>query len=546
MIILAVLIVLGPLMNIDSLKAGFPFPEIRPSQEKALEKLALNLEKGKRFSIFELPTGIGKSGLALSVVQAAAKEPQNLPYRSGGTILTSQKILQQQYQNEFEHLDLMDLRGASNYTCNEHEDSTCDVGQQLNKISGNVCTVCPYRQAKSSFMALPNGVTNFSYFLTDSAYKKEESKKLPKKKVLVIDEAHNTESCLINHSEINISSIRMGELDVKPPNRVLQFTDIAGAKNWINTILEPAVSAMIGKLSLEMKEQGRSRRELLPVAKKLTSYEQFIESLGVFLESESPLWFINQTEAGINIKPLRGDVFAEELLFSRAQHIVMMSATILDPRTFTRNLGISPKECGYMSLPSEFPVANRQVIFAPAGSMSFKNYDDTLPKLLKRIERVLTKHENDKGIIHCNSFKLSQHIMDHFKGTPHGARLLTHDSKNRGMVVDHHLTSPHPTVLLSPSMTEGLDLRDGLSRFQVIAKVPFPSLADPYIKTRMDLDSQWYQWQTCLALVQGLGRSIRSKDDFATSYILDGDFRMLLHNSANILPEWWLESIEFR
>jgi Rad3-related DNA helicase len=295
---------------------------------------------------------------------------------------------------------------------------------------------------------------------------------------------------------------------------------------------------------MEMLEKGGSRRELLPIAKRLTSYEQFAENLGKFMESESLLWFINQTETGINIKPLRGDVFAEELLFSRAEHIVMMSATILDPKTFTRNLGINPKECGYMSLPSEFPVSNRQVIFAPAGSMSFKNYDTTLPKLLKRIDRVLTKHSEEKGIIHCNSFKLSQHIMDHFAGTPHGARLLTHDSKNRGMVVDYHMTSSKPTVLLSPSMTEGLDLRDDLSRFQVIAKCPWGSLADPYIRTRMEMDETWYTWQACLHLVQSIGRSVRSKDDYATSYILDSD-TIRLFNSG-MLPEWWLEALEFR
>lgn len=532
-------------MNFNSLKDSFPFPEIRPSQEKALEKLSLDFEKGKRFSIFELPTGTGKSGLALSVIRAATLDPERKPFVSGGTILTSQKILQQQYQREFDTLGLADLRGSSNYTCTEHDDSTCDIGQQMNKITGNICTVCPYRQAKSNFCASPIGVTNFSYFLTDSAYK-EDSKKLPAKKILVIDEAHNTENALISHSEINISRQRTEELEVKLPQRVLQFTDIEGAKTWTTSNLIPAMNSFTGKLRAEMLDPGKSRQELLPVAKKLTNYEQFSENLDKFLESSSKMWFINQTENGINIKPLRGDVFAEEILFSRAEHIVMMSATILDPKTFVRNLGIPTKSCGYLSLPSEFPASNRPIIFAPAGSMSFKNYDATLPKLLKRIHRVLSKHEGEKGIIHCNSFKLAQHIKEYFKGTPFESRLLDHDSKNRQFVVEQHMSSPLPTVLLSPSMTEGLDLRDDLSRFQVIAKIPFPSLADPYIKTRMELDPQWYQWQTCLALVQGLGRSIRSKDDFAVSYILDGDFKMLLHNSASILPEWWLESIEFR
>lgn len=522
-------------MNIETLRANFPFPEIRAPQEKAMIKLASNIEKGKKFSIFEMPTGSGKSGLAMAAIQSAAS----------GAILTPQKILQQQYQDEFSHLGLVDLRGAANYKCTEHEDTTCDLGAQLNKISGNICAACPYRVAKQNFCKSKIGTTNFSYFLTDSAYR-EEGARLPNKELLVIDEAHNTENVLIAHSEIVISPLRLEELNIKLPTRPFQFSAVKPARDWVSHHVLPATEALIASLNLELKDPSKGRKELLPIARKSTQLNQFAEGVKKFVESESEMWFIDQSEGGLNIKPLRGDVFAEELLFSRAKRIVMLSATILDPQTLIRNLGISRSDCGYLSLPSEFPVENRQIIFAPAGSMSFKNYDDTLPKLLKRIDRVLTKHEGEKGIIHCSSFKLVQHIKEYFKGSPHYNRLLDHDSRNRGMVVDYHISSSLPTVLLSPSMTEGLDLKGELSRFQVIAKIPFPSLASPYIKTRMEMDGAWYAWQTCLAVIQALGRSVRSKEDYASSYILDGDFRMLLKNSASILPDWWLESIDFR
>jgi len=520
-------------MNIETLKANFPFPEVRPPQEKAMVKLASNIEKNKKFSIFEMPTGSGKSGLAIAAISSA----------QSGAILTPQKILQQQYQEEFSHLGLADLRGGSNYICTEHDDTTCDIGAQLNKITGNICAVCPYRSARHNFCKSKIGTTNFSYFLTDSAFK-DESTRLPDKEVLVIDEAHNTENVLIAHSEIVVSPVRLEELSVKLPTRAFQFTAVDEARSWVSKVLNPATEAVIARLTLELKDTSRGRRELLPVAKKITQLSQFSEALKKFIESDSKMWFIDQSEEGLNIKPLRGDIFAEELLFSRAKKIIMLSATILDPKTLIRNLGIDRSDCGYLSLPSEFPVENRQIIFAPAGSMSFKNYDETLPKLLKRIDRVLTKHATEKGIIHCSSFKLVQHIKDHFRGTPHSHRLLDHDSKNRGLVVDHHIASSQPTVLLSPSMTEGLDLKGELSRFQVIAKAPFLSLASPYIRTRMEMDADWYTLQACLNLMQACGRSIRSKEDYATTYLLDSDIMRLL--KAGPLPSWWLDSIDFR
>jgi Rad3-related DNA helicase len=520
-------------MNIETLMANFPFPEVRPPQEKAMIKLASNIEKDKKFSIFEMPTGSGKSGLAMAAIQSA----------SSGAILTPQKILQQQYQEEFSHLGLADLRGSANYKCTEHEDTTCDLGAQLNKITGTICAVCPYRSAKYNFCRSKIGTTNFSYFLTDSAFK-EESVRLPDREVLVIDEAHNTENVLIAHSEIVISPIRLEELGVKLPTRPFQFSAVNPAREWISKVVNPATGALIAQLNLELKDPSKGRRELLPIARKVTQLNQFSEGMKKFVESESEMWFIDQSEGGLNIKPLRGDVFADELLFSRAKRIIMLSATILDPKTLIRNLGIDRKECGYLSLPSEFPVENRPIIFAPAGSMSFKNYDETLPKLLKRIDRVLTKHATEKGIIHCSSFKLVQHIKEYFKDSPHYNRLLDHDSKNRGMVVDYHISSSAPTVLLSPSMTEGLDLKGELSRFQVIAKAPFLSLASPYTRTRMEMDADWYTLQACLNLMQACGRSIRSKEDYATTYLLDSDIMRLL--KAGPLPSWWLDSIDFR
>ena len=483
-------------------------------------------------------TVVHNSGLSVAALGWAADCQTEPPIKPGGTILTSQKILQDQYASEFGDIGLADLRGAANYRCGEHE-ANCEVGSVMNKLSGTVCENCPYRNAKTVFQASPKGITNFSYYLTDAMYKRQ----LPKRKLLIIDEAHNTENVLIAFSEIGISASRLEELDIKLPTKPL--TAIPETKQWIEQIVLPAADIYGIKLKQEIAEAQQEHGSLMTLLKKEMNLSSFKSNLAKFLESPSEMWFINQTD-GLGIKPLRGDVFSEELLFSRAEKIIFMSATILDPRTFVRNLGIPVKDCGYMSLPSEFPQENRRIIFTPAGSMSYKNYDITLPKLLNKIERILEKHKMEKGIIHCQSFKLMNHIQQGLRRSPHYSRLIAHDTQSRASAVERHMTSPLPTVLLSPSMTEGLDLRGDLSRFQVVAKVPFASLADPYVKKRMELDKGWYQWNTALTLVQGLGRSIRSKDDYARSYIIDQDFQMFLKTCNDILPEWWLESIEFK
>ena len=100
------------------------------------------------------------------------------------------------------------------------------------------------------------------------------------------------------------------------------------------------------------------------------------------------------------------------------------------------------------------------------------------------------------------------------------------------------------SVIVAPAMHEGLDLKGDLARFQVIAKMPWPNMQDRVIKQRMDRDSAWYSWLCALKIVQSYGRSVRSKDDWATTYILDAGFESFVWKSARMLPDWFHEALK--
>jgi Rad3-related DNA helicase len=46
-----------------------------------------------------------------------------------------------------------------------------------------------------------------------------------------------------------------------------------------------------------------------------------------------------------------------------------------------------------------------------------------------------------------------------------------------------------------------------------------------------------------LRLVQAYGRSIRSTDDYATTYVLDSSVSFLLKNAQGLVPRWFTEAI---
>jgi Rad3-related DNA helicase len=152
-------------------------------------------------------------------------------------------------------------------------------------------------------------------------------------------------------------------------------------------------------------------------------------------------------------------------------------------------------------------------------------------------------HRNEKGIIHTTSYSQLRFIKDNI-GKENASRLVeTGSTLNRSDVLKNHYMSSKPTVLISPSLHLGVDLKDDLSRFQVVVKVPYPDLTDKKIAAKKDRDPKWYTWNTVLRLVQAYGRSVRSPDDHATTYILDSSASYLLNSARDLMPKWFKEAI---
>ena len=98
--------------------------------------------------------------------------------------------------------------------------------------------------------------------------------------------------------------------------------------------------------------------------------------------------------------------------------------------------------------------------------------------------------------------------------------LVRLDDVTNNIILDKHIKSKN-TVLVSSSLQEGVDLKDDLSRFQIIVKLPWLSLADPRTKKLTDQNNKWYSTEMWRRLIQSWGRSTRSSDDSSDTFILD-------------------------
>ena len=84
----------------------FPFSKIRKEQRTAIEFAINAFESGKKYVVLELGTGVGKSATGLAIArymeahgEAIKKEDGEL--LTGAYVVTTQKILQAQYLNDF-------------------------------------------------------------------------------------------------------------------------------------------------------------------------------------------------------------------------------------------------------------------------------------------------------------------------------------------------------------------------------------------------------------------------------------------------------------
>ena len=182
-------------------------------------------------------------------------------------------------------------------------------------------------------------------------------------------------------------------------------------------------------------------------------------------------------------------------------------------------------------------------------NIAYLNYNnlqqqEVQTKIARAIDNIMTLHKNHKGIIHTTSYEQLNFIKENISQTNKRRLLVTDPEIQRDEVIAEHVNSTKPTVLISPSLHTGLDLKDDLSRFQIITKVPYPNIGDRWINEKRKTNGQWYTWQTALRLVQGYGRSMRSKEDWAKTYVLDSAFGPFVKKNTNILPNWFTQAIQ--
>jgi Rad3-related DNA helicase len=524
-------------------------------QEKVLRNIEQAFTEGYKFIVISAPTGSGKSHIAKTVSNSApapSKEfvkliQTNLAFKKdkdggyryesdcleqpsfGSIVLTITKSLQDQYTTLFK--DVQMLKGKSNYTCVVDDECTCDVAPCLiTKKLQEKCIaekVCPYFNARANTLSSKTCSLNYKMFFSLPDHVKQ-------REYIICDEAAELEDELVKHftCELNFKILKKLGVNIDP----LPLEGYGKYERWCSKLIVDVYERIKG-LTEECSKKDISKI-LLTRYKKwllvLQSYHGSLQTLAdTFYSSE---YQIEKHETGVKFIPLKVNELSK-YIFSHGKKIILMSATIIDPDNYCKVLGIDNYK--YIEVDSPFEAVKSPIYCSTKYKLNYKNIDSVLHNIIKQIEELCRTHKNDKGIIHTHSNKITQAVRNHF--IMDNRFLYREEGVSNEHILDIHNNTSRPTVLVSPSMSHGVDLKGDLAKFQIIIKAPYPPLGDIRIKKMFEMDKRWYQNKMLATVIQSCGRGVRSVDDECVTYILDGAITDAIKMNKSRIPKHFLD-----
>lgn len=518
----------------------------REEQVEALDFIKKEFkERGDitKFFMLDLPTGVGKSILALMIMQYYLK---SINKDARFDILTNSKLLQEQYTQDFNSIS--NLWGKNNYQCSNY-DCSCDEGKEFNKLNKTKCEECPYDAARESYIKNGINLSNFHLYTLLNIYN-EDMMTQRESNVLIVDEAHDYEQVFSDFITINMSETMVKSIGFK------NYKSIGKSIKFINSIddfigfvdnLKEEISLTKSQLKSDLGSSGRGGKSV-GLMKKLSETESLETKLINFLndyDKQPENWileysFNEKKEKKISVQPVWASPYLEKYIWSKYDHVIMMSGTILNKKLFSYINGIPESLAAYYSINSPFDVKNRPIYYMPVSRMTYKNKENAFNQYEPFVRKLMSKYKSKKGIFHTVTYEISNWVEKNIEND----RFIFHSSSDKDKALrKHYELESTPTVLVSPSMGTGVNLEYDRARFQVLMKVPYPSLGSKRNKMRQQMMPEWYTWRTIAGIVQAYGRAVRSYDDSSDFVIMDGCFSDIMKYSSDWLPDYFTEAI---
>jgi len=531
------------------------------------------LNKTQQVIILSAPTGAGKS----SVIMCSSWIFNQMKLSS--YILTSEISLQQQYETDFKKFNLNwgSIQGIDRYECIDNFEKnslgTCRIRNKAPKTF-HCYNDCPYFSARDKASQTQTSLLNYSYWLIQQNYVNEkiEESLFKSRPILFADEAHKLVDIVQNHFSPRITD--------KTIDKIEKLTDFFYNFHVQDHKINFQKIKIAIKQLYEIENQDKLFQLLSEIELNLETYKPSWELLKDKVKKEYPKhdppkewkealrncdWikdlhckfedYIDIIENTNTRNLIKNPGLEKELVFNcleesylmhkyfhkHYEFVVLTSATFGNPSEYIKSLAL--KNAKYIKVDNLFDYSKSPIYFYNKHRMSYKEINNNIPWLIEKVDEILDKHENENGIIHSVSFELALKVYNGVS-KKNKRRILIYNGTEEKMQVLDILKKGKDKVIMGPSLITGIDLKNDFSRFCLFLKTPYASLGDKFVKSKMEINSNWYAEKTIVDILQGAGRVIRNENDWAITYFLDATFSDLLFKHRKSFPYEFLQRIK--
>lgn len=440
--------------------------------------------------VINAPVALGKSAIAYTVAQWAGR----------ARITTPTNILVDQYKSLIPN----SVKSSGQFHC-ETQTSSC---YNVKQLQGKYCNQCTYPGQFRKGKQAPITVSTYHMLAAMRSHRK----------VHIFDEAHNLVHYLRDQHTKRIWPHKYG----MPENCV---GDWKGTKRWLSSIMElpDSLDTMLTELyekdPLYIYEYGQDM------------WSGGGSAYGVKLMRGEPELLDCIYRYPININMLPNPLWNPDL---RGQKLILMSATISRIDMDELGLNDGTRRVKYLEAKSPIPAENRPIMTDYVGNVNHGNISVMMDRIWERVQMMLETREH-KGFIHM-PYAMALRLKKKYNHP----RLLFHDKTNTMKTLKNFKESSDK-VMVGSGLYEGVSLDYDLARWQVISKVPWPSLASPLQQYWAKTNPDYYSWTAAKQLLQASGRVCRNPSDYGETLIIDGSFERL--RTHRLMPKWFREAI---
>ncbi len=431
------------------------------------------------------------------------------------------------------------------------------TGQKCPQFERCFITLMHQRAAESDLI-----IVNHHLLFADLALKQMDfTSLLPEYSALVFDEAHEIEDVATQYFGLQVSSYRVEELarDTETTLRLkgIKSADVMTATGELRrrsdlffelfpagevrasfdnreSFLEVnrgAYSSLLNallRLETELSRLKDRPEEVNKLAPRAAELRQAFEFILESRERNFVFWWERRGRGVfLEASPIDVSAILRERLFERVETVILTSATLAVGGTFDflkQRLGIqNTKE---KILDTHFDYGQQALLYTPLHLPDPREPD--FPRQAAEEVLQLLKATRGRAFLLFTSHQQMQDIYARTRGRIRYPTLLQ-GTAPRTVLLDRFRSTPSAVLFATSSFWQGVDVQGPQLSAVIIDRLPFAVPTDPVVAARIrqinedggNAFTDYQVPQAVLALKQGLGRLIRSKDDRGVLAILD-------------------------